>query len=95
MVAHGGVTYALADTIGGAAALSANVAVTVDMRIDHLAPAAGGTLRAEADLVRNGDSVATVDVTDDEGTAIATARGTYKTGGSEGDSAWRGPEGLW
>jgi len=98
MVAHGGVTGALADTVGGAAALSANDAVTptVDMRIDYLAPATGGTLRAEADLVRNGDSVATVDVdvTDDEGTATATARGTYKTGGSEGDSAWRGPEGL-
>ena len=94
-VAHGGVTYALADTVGGAAAVSANLAVTptVDMRIDYLAPATGGTLRAEADLVRDGDSVAAVevDVTDDEGTAIAAARGTYKTGGGEGASAWRSP----
>jgi uncharacterized protein (TIGR00369 family) len=94
MIAHGGVIYALADTIGGAAVVSANYAVTptVDMRIDYLAPATGGTLRAEAEVVRNGSSVATVDVdvTDDGGEPIATARGTYKSGGGTGDSAWRG-----
>ena len=91
-VAHGGATYALADTIGGAAAVSVNHAVTptVDMRIDYLAPAMGEELVAEAELVRNGDGVAAVevDVTDGEGTTVATARGTYKTGGEEG-GAWR------
>ena len=94
MIAHGGVTYALADTVGGAAVVSANYAVTptIDMRIDYLAPATGGRLRAEAEVVRNGNNVATVevDVTDGEGTDIATARGTYKSGGGTGDSAWRG-----
>jgi uncharacterized protein (TIGR00369 family) len=94
LVAHGGVAYALADTIGGAAVISANgtVTPTINMRMDYLAPATGGTLRAEAEVIRNGDSVATVsvDVTDDEGADIATARGTYKTGGGDAGSAWRG-----
>lgn len=96
MVAHGGVTYALADTVAGAAAVSANFAVTptVNMRIDYLAPATGGTLRAEANLIRDGDSLATaeVDVTDADGQVVATARGTYKTGGARGESAWRGSD---
>jgi len=94
MIAHGGVTYSLADSVAGAAVVSANhqVTPTIDMRIDYLAPATGGTLRADAEVVRNGNEVATVtvDVTDEEGTAVATARGTYKCGGGTGDSAWRG-----
>lgn len=92
LIAHGGVTYALADTVGGAAAISANgnVTPTIDMRIDYLAPATGGVLRAEAVVVRNGNSVASVvvEVTDDDGTEIATARGVYKSGGGDGGSAW-------
>ncbi|WP_435195891.1 PaaI family thioesterase [Natronomonas sp. EA1] len=92
MVAHGGVPYALADTVGGAAVVSAagTVAPTIDMRIDYLAPATGEELHAVADVVRVGNSVATVDieVTDGSGTAIATARGVYKTGGGEGDTPW-------
>lgn len=96
MIAHGGVTYALADTIAGAAAVSANYTVTptIDMRIDYLSPATGGTLHADAEVIRNGNNVATVevDVTDDDGTDIATARGTYKTGGGDGESAWRGEQ---
>lgn len=96
MIAHGGVTYALADTVAGAAAVSANFTVTptIDMRIDYLSPATGGTLHAEAEVLRNGSNVATVEVniTDEEGTDIATARGTYKSGGGGGDSAWRGTE---
>ena len=96
MIAHGGVTYALADTVGGAAVVGANhtVTPTIDMRIDYLAPATGGTLRAEATILRNGSSVAVVevDVTDDDGRDIAAARGTYKSGGGEGSSAWRDEE---
>lgn len=92
LVAHGGVAYALADTVGGAAVISENgtVTPTIDMRIDYLSPATGGTLRADAEVVRNGSSVAAVavEVTDDDGTAVATARGTYKTGGGEDGSAW-------
>lgn len=93
LIAHGGVAYALADTVGGAAAISVSETVTptIDMRIDYLAPATGGTLRAEGEVIRIGNTVATVDVivTDDE-TTIATARGTYKSSGGEGESAWRG-----
>jgi uncharacterized protein (TIGR00369 family) len=94
LIAHGGVAYALADTVGGAAAISVNdnVTPTIDMRIDYLAPATGGVLRAEAEVVRNGNSVAAVevDVTDGDGRTIAAASGTYKSGGVEGGSAWRG-----
>lgn len=93
MIAHGGVAYALADTVGGAAAISVSETVTptIDMRIDYLSPATGGTLRAEGDVLRSGNSVAAVEVTitDENGTTIATARGTYKTSGGEGESPWR------
>lgn len=92
LVAHGAVAYTLADTVGGAAVVAAveDVAPTIDMRIDYLAPATGGELHASADVVRQGSSVATVDVaiTDDDGTDIASARGVYKTGGGDGRTAW-------
>jgi uncharacterized protein (TIGR00369 family) len=92
LIAHGGVMYALADSVAGAAVVSANFEVTptIDMRIDYLAPATGGILHAEAEVVHNGDHVAAVDVeiADGDGEAIATARGTYKSGGGSGDSAW-------
>jgi uncharacterized protein (TIGR00369 family) len=91
-VAHGGVTYALADTVGGAAVISAveDITPTIDMRIDYLAPGTGEVMLAEADCARVGESVATVDVviTDGDGERLATARGTYKTGGDSSDSAW-------
>jgi len=91
-VAHGGVTYALADTVGGAAAVSAveDITPTIDMRIDYLAPGTGEVMLAEADCTRVGESVATVEVvvTDGSGTRLTTARGTYKTGGDSADSAW-------
>lgn len=94
LIVHGGVTYALADTVGGAAAISVSETVTptIDMRIDYLSPATGGTLRAEGEVIRHGNSVAAVEVTitDDEGTMIATAHGAYKSSGGEGESPWRG-----
>ncbi|MFC7227061.1 PaaI family thioesterase [Salinirubellus salinus] len=92
MIAHGGVAYSLADTVGGAAAVSANgrITPTIDMRIDYLTPATGEELHAEADVVRNGNSVATVDVvvTDETDTHIAEARGVYKTGGGDDETPW-------
>jgi uncharacterized protein (TIGR00369 family) len=98
LVTHGGVTYALADTVGGAAVISASgtVAPTIDMRIDYLSPATGGVLRAEAEVVRNGSDVAAVEVkiTDEDGAAIATAHGTYKSGGVGDGSAWLGEESI-
>ncbi|MCU4800672.1 PaaI family thioesterase [Halobacteria archaeon HArc-gm2] len=90
-VAHGGVTYSLADTVGGAAvvSLTGDVAPTVDMRIDYLAPATAD-LTATADVVRNGGSVAVanVEIHDADDHHVATARGVYKTGGQNGESPW-------
>lgn len=81
-VAHGGAVFTLADTVGGAALVSLvdQPVPTVDMRIDYLS-AATEDLRAEAEVVRRGDDVGTVDVTVTAGDAhVAEARGVYKTG---------------
>jgi len=95
-VAHGAVPYALADTVGGAAVMSivGRPTPTIDMRIDYLAPANGARIEAHAEVVRAGDSVAAVDVTvtDGGGEQLATARGVYKTGGGDGETAWESAE---
>jgi len=92
MVAHGAVAYALADTVGGAAAMSVaeQITPTVDMRVDYLQPATGERLVSEAEVVRAGGSVATVDavVTEGDGEPVATTRGVYKTGGSIEGTPW-------
>ncbi|MFB6179943.1 MAG: PaaI family thioesterase [Halorientalis sp.] len=92
-VAHGGVTYSLADTVGGAAVISLNedVSPTIDMRMDYLSPATDDLL-AEADVLRMGGSVAvaSIDVWDVEDHHVATARGVYKTGGDSQDTPWLG-----
>jgi uncharacterized protein (TIGR00369 family) len=83
LMAHGGVTFTLADTVGGAALVSkVNQPVpTIDMRVDYL-EAGRGNLYAEGDVVRVGGDVGTVDVaiTDEEGREVADVRGVYKTG---------------
>ena len=88
LMAHGGVTFTLADTVGGAALVSVvdQPVPTIDMRIDYLS-AGTGDLYAVADVVRVGGDVGVVDVdvfaeADDNGdnTLIADARGVYKTG---------------
>jgi uncharacterized protein (TIGR00369 family) len=90
-VIHGGATYALADTVGGAAVISLSQAVspTVDMRMDYLAPATS-ELTAEAEVVRFGASLAMtrVEIHDAEDTHVATAHGTYKTGGQGDETPW-------
>ncbi|WP_330631824.1 PaaI family thioesterase [Halocatena halophila] len=82
-LAHGGVTFTLADTVGGAALVSLveQPVPTIDMRIDYL-DAATGDLYAVGDVHRCGDAVGTVDVevTGEDDTVLATARGVYKTG---------------
>lgn len=90
-VAHSGAAFALADTVAGAAMVSRNMDVTptVNMRMEYLRPATTD-LTAEATVVRNGAHVAAVDVevTDADGTLVATGRGTYKTSGAAADSPW-------
>ncbi|MFC7134772.1 MULTISPECIES: PaaI family thioesterase [Salinibaculum] len=83
VMAHGGVTFTLADTVGGAALVSLvdQPVPTIDMRIDYL-EAGTGDLHAEADVVRNGGDVGVVDVEvyAADGAQVADARGVYKTG---------------
>jgi len=83
VMAHGGVTFTLADTVGGAALVSVvdQPVPTIDMRIDYL-EAGTGDLRAEADVTRDGGDVGVVDVEvyAEDGTRVADARGVYKTG---------------
>jgi uncharacterized protein (TIGR00369 family) len=83
LMAHGGVTFTLADTVGGAALVSLveQPVPTIDMRIDYL-EAGTGDLHATADVLRLGSEVGTVEVevTDADGTALADVRGVYKTG---------------
>ena len=91
-VAHGGATYTLADSVGGAAVISLTEAVspTIDMRIDYLAPATSD-LTATAEVIRFGSSVAMVrvEVFDEADERVATAQGTYKTGGQGETTPWR------
>lgn len=90
-VIHGGATYALADTVGGAAvtSLSMDVSPTVDMRMDYLAPATSD-LVAEAEVVRDGANLAMtrVEIHDADGRHVATAHGTYKTDGQGEQTPW-------
>jgi uncharacterized protein (TIGR00369 family) len=83
LMAHGGVTFTLADTVGGAALVSIvdQPVPTIDMRIDYL-EVGEGDLYAEGDVVRVGSDVGTVEVsiTDEAGTEVADVRGVYKTG---------------
>lgn len=90
-VLHGGVTYALADTTGGAATISLveDVAPTIDMRIDYLAPATTD-LYAAAEVIRHGSSVSMVhvEIYDEDDARVAAAQGTYKTSGQGGETPW-------
>jgi uncharacterized protein (TIGR00369 family) len=83
LMAHGGVTFTLADTVGGAALVSLvdQPVPTIDMRIDYL-EAGTGDLSAEADVVRRGSDVGVVDVDvyAEDDALVADARGVYKTG---------------
>lgn len=95
LIAHGGAVASLADSVGYWAVTAANdfaTTPTVDLRLDYLAPATAD-MTATATVTRNGTSVGTVDV--DVATAddvVAVARGSFKTGGGEGTSAWDAPE---
>jgi len=97
-IAHGGVTYALADHVGGMAIISATETVcpTIDMRIDYLEPARSD-LRATATVSRCGGRVAPVDIAvrDAADTIVATARGIYKVGQASGTPNGGSTENPW
>lgn len=83
-VLHGAATFALADNAGAAAVMSQfdepQPAFTIDLRIDYL-DAARSDLTAEAEVLRYGSRVGVADVLveDENGDAVAVARGTYRS----------------
>lgn len=83
---HGGVIATLIDLAGHAAVAVkiGKMAPTIDLRIDYLRPADGGTLTARARLLKLGRSVARVDIdiTDAQGRLIAVGRGSYSSASS-------------
>ena len=85
---HGGAVAGLADTAGCFALVGVLAAAvpTVDLRIDYLRPAVADRLRATATVRRLGRSVGVVDVdvVGDGGEAVAIARGTFRTGSTDG-----------
>lgn len=82
LLAHGGVTFGLADSLSAAALASVegNPGPTLDVRIDYLRPATGDVY-GSAEVVRYGDDTGVVDVelTDENDRTLATTRGIYKT----------------
>jgi uncharacterized protein (TIGR00369 family) len=64
-VVHGGVLAALADTAGGLATYMAcprgTRVATIEMKINYLEAVEGGTVAAEAEVVRRGRHIAVVD----------------------------------
>ena len=78
---HGGPIAAFIDSVGDYAigmALGGGVP-TINLRIDYLRPAVGGSLTATARVRRAGRTVALVDVDvyDEQQTLVAVGRGTY------------------
>lgn len=84
-VAHGGVVAALIDIAMGTAACGGNYGtrlrpmVTLEMKVNYVAPARGSRLTAVADVVRAGSRTAVVrcEVTTDLGEVCAAGLGTF------------------
>lgn len=91
-IAHGGVISAFADTVAGSATLplAGGVTPTIDLRVDYLNPASGDRLYGTAEVRRSGRTLLTVDVeiTDEDGREVATARGVFKHDNPEDESRW-------
>lgn len=91
LVAQGGVAFTLADSVGGAAAVSLaeRPTPTIDFRIDYLAPATTD-LHATADVVRDGSETSLVDVevSDADGELVARGTGVYKTSDLPESAPW-------
>lgn len=80
-MAHGGLTFTLADTAMGLLVRShtGKNAVTINSQIDFLKAGVGEKLIATAKIVKDGRNILVVksEVTNNEGKLIATATGTY------------------
>jgi len=85
-VVHGGIIAALADTAGGLATYMAlprgRRVATVEMKINYLESVEGGTVEAEARVVRLGRHIAVVDcdVRDDHRRLVGKALMTFFAG---------------
>jgi len=86
-VAHGGVVASLIDIAMGTAAAGGNydtrkkLVVTLELKINYLAPATGKQLIATADVIRAGSrtSVVRCEVANDRGEVCAAGLGTFIT----------------
>ncbi len=82
-IAHGGVLATIIDVTAdfAIAAKLGRPTPTVDLRIDYHRPAAPGDLRARAQVIRLGGTVAVAEaeVFDMSGKLVASGRGTYLT----------------
>lgn len=81
-VAHGGLTFSLADTCMGSAVRSTlkddERCVTVEMKINYLLPGAGTSLHSESKVVHKGKSLVTTETRIwAEKALVATASGTF------------------
>ena len=78
---HGGVIASLIDTAGDFALviLLGGGVPTINLRVDYLRPAGGGSLTATASVRRAGKTIGVVDVdvTDGTGRLVAVGRGCY------------------
>lgn len=84
-VVHGGVLAALADTAGGLAsytAASGPRVATIEMKINYLEPVAGGTVVADARVVRIGKHISVVDcdIRDNNSLLVAKALMSFYVG---------------
>lgn len=85
-VVHGGVLASLADTAGGLALYLAlprgSRAATVEMKMNFLEPVQGGTVFAEARILRQGKYLAVIecDLTDEHGKMVAKGLMTFSIG---------------
>src|SRR5271170_173354 len=85
-VVHGGILAALADTAGGLATYMAcppgTRVATIEMKINYLEAVEGGSVTAEAIVVRIGRHVAVVDcdITDDRRRLVGKALMTFFVG---------------
>jgi acyl-CoA thioesterase len=101
-VAHGGIVASLVDVAMGTAAAGGNYAtrkryvVTLELKVNYLAPARGNRLTAEAKVVRGGARTFVVEcrVRTDLGEECAMALGTFITRRRTDEDARREAEGL-